>query len=428
MKKRTILIFSLILILSVMAFPVQAQDGGDGGAEDELMALVMQANQNLRDAQYFSVNAIQRQDQLIASGVGLRRSELDRITVFESDASIQVDENGVPVMMEATLSQNDTRQVNNVTRTEANLTVDYELRLLDGENLYLRINGIEGNLGEVGQQSSGFFTGWVNLSEEGGRNQLADDLRFLTSDYAGIDFLQFLNLSAILDLGAGITWQPDDVSRIREIASEVDNQRIIVVDLDPVALLETLGLATFVDDEGLEGDANLMLQEMFEASTLRQTIVLEIDGEGVPTLASVETDLAVDVIFSDGLEPNEPDATDGVSLQLVQETSTIVTYDDIAREFEVAVPGPEIEIDTTCNSDTLAVTFIIINNGANMPEPMIYTLLPAGERPTEVEFQLEAGTNLVIDDRRNGEFTLEIPALEISESVSCVAAEEASEG
>lgn len=433
MIKRRLLSAALCAVLLIaIAAPVQAQDGGDDAeaATEEFIALILEANDNLYAAEYFSYEATQSQQQLISSGVGLRRSELSRQSVFTVDAaSVQVNGDGVPVAFEAELTQSDTRRVNDVIRTDANLVMGYEMRLVDASDLFVRINNVSGVINENAiseitdsaddTTSANFITGWVNLSQN--PEQLTADLAYLNAQSNEINFLEALNLNAMLNLQSGVTWTPEMVEQIRERGSDVENQRIFEVTLDPVSYLNSLGLIDLVESDTLAGDTELMLQELFEGTTLTQRITLTIDEEAGPNFAVVETAMAVVVNFSDGTgaEENAPDATGGVSLNLDMETVTTVSYDDIGSAFEVTAPSPELAVDVTCDQETLDVVFTITNTGANMPEAVPFSVSREGEVPDDNELQLEAGSRTIIE-RQNGEFTLEIPAYEVSEAVECV--------
>ena len=431
MKKRLMLILALVLTMLVAGQPLHAQDGGEEDATQELIDLVLTANENLYAAQFFEFDALQTQEQFIGSGVGLRRSVLTRETVLQvTDGAMQVDATGRPIAFDAVLSQNDSRLVNRVIRTDANLSIAYQIRLVDDADLFVRITNIEGIINEEAiaaisgsdrrsQLGSNFLTGWVNLS--GNAQQLADDLFYLNSTYNDVDFFDALNLQAILDLNAGITWTPDEVLRIIERASDEDNVRIVEVDIDPVALFEANNLAALVDNDGLAGDTDLMLQEIFAGTTLTQLISIEIDGEGVPTLSSVETEMTVNVEFTDGSEATDDatDATGGVSLDMVMETSTRINYSRIGTEFEIVAPEPELSLETSCDADSLDIVFEITNEGANMEAPLAFTISREGENLSEEELQLEAGTRQRFE-RRNGVYTFDMPGAEINETVECI--------
>jgi hypothetical protein len=432
MTKRLFLMAVSALLLGLLVTPARAQDGGDNpeDAATAFIELIQQANANLYAAEYFSYSATQNQTQLITSGVGLRQSELARETqLVVDDAAVQVNENGAPVALDAEIMQTDSRRVNEVIRTDANLVVSYEMRLVEGQMVFVRITDISGVInenaiseiigGDADDASANFITGWVNLTAN--PEQLAEDLQYLNAQSNEIDFFEALNLGAMLNLSTGITWTPDMVESISERATDDDNQRAFEVTLNPVDYLESLGLIALVESDALVGNTEQMLQEMFEGTTLIQNITLGIDEEAGPSLAIVQTQVAIDVAFSDGTGANEnaPNATDGVSLNLDQETTTTITYDDIGDAFEVETPAPEISVEATCNQESLQVLFNVTNTGANMDTPAAFTVSREGEVPDDEELQLEAGTRTTIE-RRNGEFTLEIPTLEVSESITCV--------
>lgn len=431
MTKRSLLIALCAILLATIARPVQAQDGGDGEATAEFLALIFQANDNLYASGTYSYEATQSQQQIIGSGVGLRRSELSRESVYAiEDATVRIDANGVPVAFEAEMSQTDTRRVNNVIRTDANLVVDYELRFLAEEGLFVRISGISGAINEnaIGEDSASsssetLLTGWVNVTANA--EQLAEDLAYLDAASNDINFFDALNLDAILNVPTGVTWTADMVERVRERASDDDQQRIFEVTLDPVIYLTSLGLADLVASSDLAGNTDLMLQELYENTTLNQTITLDIADDGTANFAVIETEMIVLVNFSDGsgAEANSPDATGGVELDLDMETVTTVTYDDIGDDFELSAPEPEIDVEVVCDQESLDVVFTIVNTGANMPAAVTFTVSREGEVPDSNELQLEAGSTTTVE-RRDGEYVLAIPAFEINETITCVAPEE----
>lgn len=427
MKHRKLLIITLIIALLMMTVPVAAQDGGE--ATPDPIDLIFAANDNLLAAGYFGFTASQTQTQNIYSGVGRRESNIERTTALEiSNGQVQIDASGVPQQVALTVTQSDEQLVNAVSRTGATLAMETEFRYVDGQ-LYVKVNRVSGTLNERAieaapsslrpQLGSNFLTGWVNVSSA--PEQIASDFAYLTVEETGANLFDYLNVDALVGLGGGINFTREAVLNVDSVISEDPDVLIFSVQLDPNVMLANLDIASLVDSEQMTGDVDLLLQELFDGMTITQQIVLELDSEGNPMLTAVSTNLSADVTFSDGSEPvdSPPDATGGVALRLVLVTATAVEYSGVGREFVVDVPSPELQIATSCNEDSLQATFTITNRGANMVEPTAYTINREGAIPSEKELQLEAGTRLV-ETVRDGEFTLEIPAYEVSASVSCV--------
>ncbi|PJF43549.1 MAG: hypothetical protein CUN55_08560 [Phototrophicales bacterium] len=434
MKYRSILIITMVLALLMMAFPVIAQDGDTPTVDP--VELIFAANENLLAAEYFGFSASQRQEQVIYSGEGRRQSKVERTTDLEiSNGQIQIDASGVPQQVALTVSQSDEQLINNVSRSAATLTMNSEFRYVDGQ-LYIRVSRVSGTLNDRAIENAprelrsrlgtNFLTGWVNVSAN--PEQLAEDFSYLTIEQSGARYFDFLNVDALVNLGGGLNFTPEAIIDVDTVNSDDPNTLIFSVELDPRVMLENLDITSFVDAEQMTGDVDLLLQELFDAMSITQQVTIELDSEGNPMLNSVVTTISADVTFSDGSQPidNPPNATGGVSLRLVLDSTTEVEYSSIGRAFELAAPTPELLVATSCNDDTLEGTFTITNRGANMDAPTAYVISQEGALDTEKELQLEAGTRLV-ETVRNGEYTLTIPEFDISQTLSCVRPEESAD-
>lgn len=434
MTQRKLLVTALIITLLAMALPVAAQDGGEEETPDPI-ELIFAANDNLLAAEYFSFSAEQSQTQNIISGVGRRQSVLTRTTDLDiSGGQLQVDSNGVPQQVAMTVVQSDEQLVNEVSRSAANLTMNSEYVYVGGQ-LYIRVSRISGTINENAienassnersQLGTNFLTGWVNITTN--PEQLISDLDYLIVDDTQATVFEFLNIDALLGLGGGLNFTPDAIVDVRLVAEDEDDPDVFIyrVELDPTVMLDGLNIISLVDAEGMTGDVDLLLEELFAGLTLTQQVTIELDGDGNPILTSVETELFADVTFSDGSAPidNPPDATGGVSLQLQLETNTVVTYSGVGREFELETPAPELVVATSCDSESLDATFTITNRGANMETPTAVTISREGAIPSESELQLEAGTRTT-ETVTDGEYTLDIPDYGISQTVTCVTPEE----
>ncbi len=429
MKHRKVLIIALMMALLMMTIPVAAQDGGE---QADPIDLIFAANDNLLAAEYFGFTASQTQRQNIISGIGRRQSDLQRTTELDiTNGQIQIDAAGVPQQVAITVDQSDTQLVNTVSRSAATLTMNSEFRYVGGD-LYVRVSRISGILNDRAIEAApsnlrsrlgnSFLTGWVNISAN--PEQLADDFEYLTINETQANLLDFLNIDALAGLGGGLSFTREAVVFANPVPGNDPEVLTFSVELNPQEMLAHLDIASLVNVDGMTGDVNLMLQELFAAMTITQQITVTLDQDGNPTLTGVTTRLVADVTFSDGSQPidNPPNATGGVALRLVLDTTTTVTYSNVGRAFELSVPTPEVQLATTCDSETLEGRFTITNRGANMEASVPYSISREGAIPTEKQLQLEAGTRLV-ETVRDGEFTLTIPEFNIDQTLNCVRAE-----
>ncbi|NDJ86802.1 MAG: hypothetical protein GYB66_13025 [Chloroflexi bacterium] len=339
MRKSVVVI--LVAALLLVVWPVHAQDG-DGEADTdltraEMIDLVITAYDNLRAAQYYSFEINQTQEQVVGSGVGLRRATLHTESVI-SDASgqVQLDPSGELVASELSMTQTTITYVQDQDRNALDIALTLELILLDG-TLYMQVTEVSGEIHETALEDIGnedrmdevlatFPTGWVNMSES--PETMQGYLSYLT-DGEEIPLLEGLNLEALTEIGTTPALTPEMFVAISEGESTADTY-IFNVELDASMYYEAMGLSAVIDDETLAGDATSMLEQLFAGMTISQEITLTITENSVLP-ERVETAILVDVSFSE-------EATDGVPLDLTMETDSTLTYSSIGNEFEITAP------------------------------------------------------------------------------------------
>lgn len=363
MNKRTILIGILITLMLISTVPLYAQD--DGLTDEQLTEMVVNAYANLNDLNSFTFNSRQEENQVISSGVGVRRVSLVRSTTRNiTSGRLIAGESGAPDNVDANLLQTDTIYVNDDLVNAVELTLDLRLIAID-DSVYVQINDITGSF--VAQLSDAnsvaveesLPTGWVILAGTAApennilsADSLADTLSILNRDGEPSLSVDSLDFNSLLRVSNSFQITGDMILSIRVAEPDVDDEYldeseddlIIIVEIDAAKAFGSLGLENVFNADALAGDPAAMLQQIIGSMTITQRIRLIEQGTDPVVLYpdQVVTTMTIGSEDEDSetLLPVEfsEDNTDGTPLALSMRLESRTRYGSFGTAAAITAP------------------------------------------------------------------------------------------
>jgi hypothetical protein len=362
-NKRTILIGILITLMLISTVPLYAQD--DGLTDEQLTEMVVNAYANLNDLNSFTFNSRQEENQVISSGVGVRRVSLVRSTTRNiTSGRLIAGESGAPDNVDANLLQTDTIYVNDDLVNAVELTLDLRLIAID-DSVYVQINDITGSF--VAQLSDAnsvaveesLPTGWVILAGTAApennilsADSLADTLSILNRDGEPSLSVDSLDFNSLLRVSNSFQITGDMILSIRVAEPDVDDEYldeseddlIIIVEIDAAKAFGSLGLENVFNADALAGDPAAMLQQIIGSMTITQRIRLIEQGTDPVVLYpdQVVTTMTIGSEDEDSetLLPVEfsEDNTDGTPLALSMRLESRTRYGSFGTAAAITAP------------------------------------------------------------------------------------------